>query len=108
MSEMVLLGDEALAIAAIHSGISVAYGYSGTLSNEIMEFIQEYVIKEGRLKAAWCCNEKTAYEEALGVLFVGRRALVTMKHVGLNGGGRSFYQFRPSGHKRGAGPGRCR
>ena len=84
MSELVLLGDEALAIAAIHSGISLAYGYPGTPSTEIMDFIQEYAKKEGRPKAAWCCNEKTAYEEALGVSFVGRRALVIMKHVGLN------------------------
>jgi indolepyruvate ferredoxin oxidoreductase, alpha subunit len=29
-------------------------------------------------------NEKTAYEEALGVSIAGRRALVAMKHVGLN------------------------
>jgi len=29
-------------------------------------------------------NEKVAYEEALGVSFAGKRALVSMKHVGLN------------------------
>ena len=34
--------------------------------------------------ASWCANEKTAYEAALGTCFAGRRALVAMKHVGLN------------------------
>jgi indolepyruvate ferredoxin oxidoreductase alpha subunit len=34
--------------------------------------------------ARWCSNEKTALEAGLGVSFAGRRALVTMKHVGLN------------------------
>ena len=29
-------------------------------------------------------NEKVAYEEALGMSYAGRRALVSMKHVGLN------------------------
>jgi indolepyruvate ferredoxin oxidoreductase alpha subunit len=35
-------------------------------------------------RAQWCANEKTALEGALGVSFAGKRALVTMKHVGLN------------------------
>jgi indolepyruvate ferredoxin oxidoreductase alpha subunit len=34
--------------------------------------------------AQWCTNEKTAYESALGASFAGRRACVSMKHVGLN------------------------
>jgi indolepyruvate ferredoxin oxidoreductase alpha subunit len=38
----------------------------------------------GGFRAVWCANEKTALEAALGVSFAGRRALVTMKHVGLN------------------------
>src|SRR5690606_38629951 len=29
-------------------------------------------------------NEKVAYEEALGMSYAGKRALVSMKHVGLN------------------------
>ncbi len=36
------------------------------------------------MRAAWCANEKTAYEQALGVSLAGRRSLVAMKHVGLN------------------------
>ncbi len=84
MSERVLLGDEAVAQAAIDSGISTAYAYPGTPSTEILEYILEWSRKNGKPHAAWCANEKTAYEEALGVSFMGKRALVTMKHVGLN------------------------
>ena len=84
MKEKVLLGDEALGQAAIDSGISAAYAYPGTPSTEILEYIIAQSKKTGRPHAAWCANEKTAYEEALGVSFMGKRALVTMKHVGLN------------------------
>jgi indolepyruvate ferredoxin oxidoreductase alpha subunit len=84
MGEMVLLGDEALALGAIDAGISSAYGYPGTPSSEIMEYILKYSKTDDDLFASWSSNEKTAYEEALGASFVGRRVLVTMKHVGLN------------------------
>ncbi len=82
METQALLGDEAVALGAVHGGVSVAYGYPGTPSTEIIEYIQQFY-RQGVL-AVWCTNEKTAYEEALGASYVGRRALVTMKHVGLN------------------------
>lgn len=84
MTGRVLLGDECVALGAIHAGISAAYGYPGTPSTEILEFILETYARKGAPRAAWCANEKTAYEEALGATFAGRRALVSMKHVGLN------------------------
>lgn len=84
MSRRILLGDEAVALGAIHAGITAAYGYPGTPSTEILEFLlEQYEHHEGP-RAAWCANEKTAFEAALGTAFAGRRALVTMKHVGLN------------------------
>ncbi|MDR0403695.1 MAG: indolepyruvate ferredoxin oxidoreductase [Treponema sp.] len=89
-----LLGDEAFALGAIHAGLRAAYGYPGTPSTEIMEYLQARAgtqTEEARrseavsaFTAKWCVNEKTALEAALGVSFAGRRALVTMKHVGLN------------------------
>ena len=82
MADTVVLGGEAVALAAVHAGISAAYGYPGTPSTEILETILK--TRTGALHATWCSNEKTAYEAALGVALVGRRALVTMKHVGLN------------------------
>ncbi len=82
MKEVVLLGDEAVALGAVHAGLTAAYAYPGTPSTEILEYLIRY--GKGRPHAAWCANEKTAYEEALGTSFAGRRALVAMKHVGLN------------------------
>ena len=89
MSVRVLLGDEAVGLAAIHAGITAAYAYPGTPSTEILEFIlqdERDARGSGRVSphAAWCANEKTAYEAALGMSIAGRRSLVAMKHVGLN------------------------
>jgi indolepyruvate ferredoxin oxidoreductase alpha subunit len=81
--EKVLMGDEAVALGAVHAGLSSAYGYPGTPSTEIMEYLLHNAPKHD-YKASWCANEKTAYEEALGASFAGRRVLITMKHVGLN------------------------
>lgn len=84
MTEEVLLGDEAVALGAVHAGLTAAYAYPGTPSTEIVEFLIRYGAKHGRPLASWSANEKTAYEAALGVSFAGRRTMVAMKHVGLN------------------------
>ncbi|MDR1867700.1 MAG: indolepyruvate ferredoxin oxidoreductase [Treponema sp.] len=76
-----LLGDEAVALGALHAGLSAAYGYPGTPSTEILEYL---MAAPGQHRASWCSNEKTALETALGTSFAGQRSLVTMKHVGLN------------------------
>lgn len=80
-----LLGDEAIALGAINAGLSGVYAYPGTPSTEITEFIQgNSLARERGLHSRWCTNEKTAMEAALGMSFMGKRALVCMKHVGLN------------------------
>ncbi len=84
MKEHVLLGDEALALGALHAGVSGSFGYPGTPSTEILEYLVDNHETKGGPVAQWCANEKTAYESALGVSFAGKRAIVTMKHVGLN------------------------
>ena len=86
MSEKkLLLGDEAIALGAIHAGLSGVYAYPGTPSTEITEFIQgNPLAKERGIHSRWSTNEKTAMEAALGMSFMGKRALVCMKHVGLN------------------------
>ena len=81
---LALLGDEAVGLGAIHAGLFAAYGYPGTPSTEILEYVIEQAEKSGSFIAKWCTNEKTAMEAAIGTSFAGRRALVTMKHVGLN------------------------
>ena len=80
-----LLTDEAIALAAIHAGLSGVYAYPGTPSTEITEFIQKHPLAAERgIHSRWCTNEKTAMEAALGMSYAGKRALVCMKHVGMN------------------------
>jgi indolepyruvate ferredoxin oxidoreductase, alpha subunit len=74
-----LSGDEAVALAAFDAGLQLGTGYPGTPSTEILEAFDAL---GGR--AQWSPNEKVALEVGLGVSFAGARALVTMKHVGLN------------------------
>ncbi len=74
-----LSGDEAVALAASHAGVSLGTGYPGTPSTEILE---AFAALGGR--AQWAPNEKVALEVGLGVAFAAARAVVTMKHVGLN------------------------
>jgi len=82
---MLLLGDEAIAKAAIDSGVSGFYAYPGTPSTEIMEYAQHSSeAAEKNIHRQWSANEKTAMEEALGMSYCGKRALAAMKHVGLN------------------------
>jgi indolepyruvate ferredoxin oxidoreductase alpha subunit len=84
MPRRILLGDECVALGAVHAGLTAAYAYPGTPATEILEYLLEHRRRYGSPRAAWCANEKTALEEALGTCFAGRRALVSMKHVGLN------------------------
>jgi len=80
-----LLGDEAIAQGALDAGLSGVYAYPGTPSTEITEYIQDSPLaKERGVHSRWSTNEKTAMEAALGMSFMGKRALVCMKHVGLN------------------------
>ena len=61
------------------------YAYPGTPSTEITEYIQAHPLtKERGIHCDWSSNEKTAMESALGVSYSGKRALVCMKHVGMN------------------------
>jgi len=84
MKDEILLGDEAVALGAVHAGLSGAYSYPGTPASEIMEFLIRKSNGGKNFIASWSVNEKVAYEEALGVSFAGKRAMVSMKHVGLN------------------------
>ena len=85
MQKLMLLGDEAIAQGAIDAGMSGIYAYPGTPSTEITEFVMHS--KEARvrnIRSGWSVNEKTAMESALGMSYAGKRAMVCMKHVGLN------------------------
>jgi indolepyruvate ferredoxin oxidoreductase alpha subunit len=75
-----LLGNEALALGAYHAGVMVAAAYPGTPSTEILEALA----KCDDIYAEWSTNEKVAMELVLGAGYAGVRAMVSMKHVGLN------------------------
>jgi indolepyruvate ferredoxin oxidoreductase alpha subunit len=75
-----LSGNKALALGAYHSGVQVATAYPGTPSTEILENLARF--KD--IYAEWSTNEKVAMEVAMGAAYTGARAMVSMKHVGLN------------------------
>jgi indolepyruvate ferredoxin oxidoreductase, alpha subunit len=76
---MLLSGNEAVALAARAVGAGLGAGYPGTPSTEILE---DFSLLGGH--AQWSPNEKVALEVALGAAYAGARAIVTLKHVGLN------------------------
>ncbi|NWG28613.1 MAG: indolepyruvate ferredoxin oxidoreductase [Ignavibacteriaceae bacterium] len=85
MEKLLLLGAEAIAQGAIDGGMSGIYAYPGTPSTEITEYVQHNkTAVERNLHRQWSANEKTAMEAALGMSYAGKRAMVCMKHVGLN------------------------
>lgn len=74
-----LSGDEAIALAAFHARVALGTGYPGTPSTEILE---AFSALGGH--AQWAPNEKVALEVGIGAAYANARAIVTMKHVGLN------------------------
>ncbi len=85
MKKLLLLGAEAIAQGAIDGGMSGTYAYPGTPSTEIMEYVQNSKsAAQKNIHRQWSANEKTAMESALGMSYAGKRAMVCMKHVGLN------------------------
>lgn len=78
--EKLLSGNEAVARGAYECGCTFATAYPGTPSTEILETLSRFP----GIEARWAPNEKVAYETAVGACLGGARALVSMKHVGLN------------------------
>lgn len=78
--KVILSGNEAIARGAHEAGVKVASAYPGTPSTEILENIIQY--KE--IDASWAPNEKVSLDVGVGASFGGGRALVAMKHVGVN------------------------
>ena len=80
---LLLNGDEAVARGALEAGVKVATSYPGTPATEILETIAE-LSKEFGIYTEWSINEIVAMEVAAGASMTGVRAIVSMKHVGLN------------------------
>ena len=75
-----LSGNEAIAYGAWEAGAAVASAYPGTPSTEILEHFARFP----GVYAEWSPNEKVALDVAIGAAYAGKRALATMKHVGVN------------------------
>jgi indolepyruvate ferredoxin oxidoreductase alpha subunit len=82
-SSVLLNGDEAVARGALEAGITVAASYPGTPATEILEALAQVAGSVG-LYVEWSPNEIVATGVAAGAAMTGVRALVAMKHVGLN------------------------
>ena len=82
MHKEFLMGNEAMALAALSAGIGLAAGYPGTPSTEVLETVAKR--NPGSVYVEWSVNEKAAMETACGAAYAGVRSLVTMKQVGLN------------------------
>ena len=78
---VVMLGNAAIARGAYEAGVKVSAAYPGTPSTEISENMVKY---KDEVYAEWSPNEKVAMEVAIGASMSGVRALVSMKHVGVN------------------------
>ncbi len=78
--KQLLSGNEAVARGAWEAGVQVASAYPGTPSTEILEDFARFP----NVYAEWAPNEKVAVDVAVGAAYAGRRAMATMKHVGVN------------------------
>ena len=81
--QRLFMGNEAIARGALEAGVSVAAGYPGTPSSEIIENLAK-VTKERHLYVEWSVNEKVAMEVAAAASFAGLRTLCVMKQNGVN------------------------
>ena len=82
MKKEYIMGNSAIALGALCSGVKLVAGYPGTPSTEIIETICKVPHKGVHLE--WSVNEKAAMEVAAAAAYAGARTMVTMKQVGLN------------------------
>jgi indolepyruvate ferredoxin oxidoreductase, alpha subunit len=82
-SEVLFMGNEAIARGALEAGVSVVAGYPGTPSSEVIERLSE-VARDRNLYVEWSTNEKVALEVAAAASFAGLRSMCVMKQNGVN------------------------
>jgi indolepyruvate ferredoxin oxidoreductase alpha subunit len=99
-SKILLLGNEAIARAAIEAGVAVATTYPGTPASEIGDSLAR-VAKDAGIYFEYSTNEMVATEIAIGAAASGVRALVSMKHVGLNVAADALLTFAYTGTRGG-------
>ncbi len=82
MEQKLLMGNEAIGLAAIRAGVQFVSGYPGTPSTEVLETVAKH--NPGDIYVEWSVNEKAAMEAGAGAAYAGACTMVTMKQVGLN------------------------
>lgn len=82
-TQVLFMGNEAIARGALEAGLNVAAGYPGTPSSEIIESLAG-VARERKLYVEWSTNEKVALEVAAAASFAGLRSMCVMKQNGVN------------------------
>ncbi|MBN1364372.1 MAG: indolepyruvate ferredoxin oxidoreductase subunit alpha [Syntrophaceae bacterium] len=82
-TEILFMGNEAIARGALEAGVNVVSGYPGTPSSEVIERLSE-VARERKLYVEWSTNEKVAMEVASAASFSGLRSMCVMKQNGVN------------------------
>jgi indolepyruvate ferredoxin oxidoreductase alpha subunit len=82
-TEVLFMGNEAIARGALEANVNVAAAYPGTPSSEIIENLAS-VAKERNLYVEWSTNEKVAVEVAAAASFAGLRSMCVMKQNGVN------------------------
>lgn len=92
-----MTGNEAIAYGAYLAGVRVGAAYPGTPSTEIMESFAKYP----GVSSEWAPNEKVALDVGTGAAYAGTRALVAMKHVGVNVAADSLFYGAYTGLKGG-------
>jgi len=76
-----MTGNEAAARGFYEAGGLVASSYPGSPTVELLEAVRAYAPE---VYAEFSVNEKVALEVGIGASFTGARAMVSMKHVGVN------------------------
>src|SRR5512136_2526027 len=99
-AKILLLGNEAIARAALEAGVTVATTYPGTPASEIGDTLAR-VAKDAGIYFEYSVNEIVASEMAIGAAASGVRALTSMKHVGLNVAADALLTFAYTGTRGG-------
>ena len=80
MQKQFMLGNEAIARAAVESGVKVVSGYPGTPATEIVDHCASFP----EVYAEWATNEKHGFEVAAAGSLTNQRSMAVMKHNGTN------------------------
>jgi indolepyruvate ferredoxin oxidoreductase alpha subunit len=99
-TKVLLLGNEAIARGALEAGVAIATTYPGTPASEIGDALAR-VAKDAGIYFEYSTNEMVATEMAIGAAASGVRALVSMKHVGLNVAADALMTFAYTGTRGG-------